>query len=89
MFQIRIQSGKGSGDLFSTERKVYLVFFKNREQINKSDIISIKKDEVITKEYSFDGNTEIKILLLDATSKEQLDEVLVKQNKDRDLSDLL
>jgi hypothetical protein len=82
-------SDKGVGDLFSLERKVYLVFFSNKVQINKSSVFTIQRNQTITKEYTFDGNTEIDVLLLDAQTKEQLDRAVVIQNKDRDLSNLL
>lgn len=89
LFSIKIQAGKGSGDLFSVQRSVYLIFFANKEPINKSDIFTINKEETITKEYSFDGHPEIEVQLLDATTKQQLDRTVVKQNKDRDLGGLL
>ena len=88
LFQIKIRSDEGAGDLFSMERKVYLVFFANKAQINKSDVFSIKRNEDITKEYTFDGNPEIEVQLLDAATKQQLDRAVIKQNKDRDLGGL-
>lgn len=89
LFQLEIKSDKEAGNLFSMERKVYLVFFSNKVQINKSDIFSIQKDQILKKEYTFDGNSEIDVLLLDANTKEQLDKAVVKQNKARDLGGLL
>ncbi len=89
LYQVKIQSGKGAGDLFSMNRKVYFIFFSSKIQINKSDVFTIQKEEILAKEYTFDGNTEIEIQLLDATTKEQLDRVVIKQNKDRDLGGLI
>jgi hypothetical protein len=71
------------------ERKVHLVFFANKVQVNKSDVFTIQRNERITKEYTFDGNSEIEVHLLDAATKQQLDRAVVKQNKDRDLGGLL
>ena len=88
VYQVKIQSGKGS-DLFSINRKVFFIFFSNKKQINKSDIFTIQKEQIIAKEYTFDGNTEIEIQLLDAKTKEQLDKAVIKQNKDRDLGGLI
>ena len=70
------------------ERKVYLVFFSNKKQINKSNVFTIRRDQIITKEYTLDGNTEIDVQLLDAKTKEQLDRVIIIQNKDRELGGL-
>lgn len=89
LFSIKIQSEKGDGDLFSMERKVHLVFFANKKQVNKSDVFTIKRNERITKEFEFDSYTEIEVHLLDATTKQQLDWAVVKQNKDRDFGGLL
>ena len=89
LFSIKIQADKGAGDLFSMERKVYLVFFANKTQVNKSDVFTIQQNERITKEYTFDGHPEIEVHLLDAATKQQLDRAVVKQNKDRDLGGLL
>lgn len=89
LFSIKIQADKGSGDLFSMERKVYLVFFANKTQINKSEVFTIQRNERITKEYTFDGHPEIEVHLLDAATKQLLDRAVVKQNKERDLGGLL
>ena len=85
---MKIQADKNAGDLFSLNRKVYLVFFSNKKQINKSDVFTIQRAELIAKEYEFDRNTEIEAHLLDAQTKELLDKVIIKQNKDRDLGGL-
>lgn len=88
LFQLKIQADKSAGDLFSLNRKVYLVFFSNKKQINKSDVFTIQREELIAKEYEFDRNVEIEAHLLDAQTKELLDKVIIKQNKDRDLGGL-
>ncbi len=89
LFSIKIQADKGAEDLFSMNRKVYLVFFANKAQINKSDVFTIQRREQITKEYRFDGHSEIEVHLLDAATKQQLDRAVIKQNKNRDLGGLL
>jgi hypothetical protein len=89
LFSIKIQADKGAGDLFSMDRKVYLVFFANNAQVNKSDVFTIQRNERVTKEYTFDGHSELEVHLLDAATKQQLDRAVVKQNKDRDLGGLL
>jgi len=88
IFQLKIQADKSNGDLFSLNRKVFLVFFSNKTQINKSDVFTIQQGELIAKEYTFDGHSEIEAQLLDAQTKQQIDKVLIKQNKDRDLGGL-
>jgi len=86
---LKLNADDGEGNLFTQERKVLLLFFANKSQINKSDIISVQRSGKVTKEYSFDGRDEIEVQLLDAVTKQQLDRAVVKQNKDRDLGGLL
>lgn len=88
LFQIKMKADVGGSDLFNLERKVHLVFFANKVQINKSDIFLLKSDTTVVKEYAFDGHDEVEIQLLDATSKQMLDKVLAKKNNDRDLGGL-
>lgn len=89
LYKLKINASSTNENLFSVERKIYLVFFSDGKQISKSDIITIKVNERINKDYSFDGMEQIEVQLLDAESKEQLDSVKVKRNNDRDLGGLL
>lgn len=89
LFSIKIQADKGAGDLFSMERKIYLVFFANKMQVNKSDILTVQRGERLNKEYAFDGHQTLEVHLLDAATKQKLDRAVVKQNRDRDLGGLL
>ena len=87
LYQLKILADKNA-DLFSLNRKVYLIFFSNKTQINKSDVFIIQNEELIAKEFTFDGNPEIEVHLLDAQTKALLDKAIIKQNKDRDLGGL-
>jgi hypothetical protein len=87
-FEIKIQSGPESDNLFATKRKVYLVFFVDGNQTAISDIFTIIPGETLTKEYSFDGQKNKEAQLRDADTKQVLDQVTVTQNSDRDLGGL-
>jgi len=89
LYSIKIKADSSEDDLFSQERKVYLLFFANGKQISKSDIITLTSGSVVTKEYPFDGYDEIEVQLLDITSKEQLDKAVIKKDNARDLGGLL
>ena len=78
----------GEGNLFTQERKVMLLFFANKAQVNKSDVITVQSNGDVTKEYTFDGHDEVEVQLVDAMTKQQLDRVVVKKNNDRDLGGL-
>lgn len=88
LYQLKLSAASGEGDLFTQERKVMLLFFANKKQVNKSDVFSLKSADELTKEYTFDGNDELDVQLVDATTKQQLDRVTIKKNSDRDLGGL-
>jgi hypothetical protein len=89
LFAIKLEGSSASTSLFSSGRKIILLFFANDKKFNESDIFIIGKGEKLIKEYQFDKHTAIEVKVLDATSKEQLDKVSIKQNIARDLGGLL
>jgi len=89
LFSINLQAGKSVGDLFSEDRRVFLVFFADNAQVNKSDVFNIKQNERIIKDFEFDSHPEMEVHLLDASTKEQLDRTVVKRNQARDLGSLI
>lgn len=88
LYLLRIEADDSEDNIFEIERKVYLVKFCEKKQIGKSDVFTLKRGETITKEYTFDGNNDIEVQLLDAVTKEQLDKAVVKKSNDRDLDGL-
>ena len=89
LYSVKIEAGVSDDSLFSLERKVYLLFFSSGKQIAKSEIVTIKSNESVEKEFAFDGYTEIEVQLLDAITKEQLDKAVIKKDNARDLGGLL
>jgi hypothetical protein len=89
LFSIVLKASSAASDLFSSERKVIILFFANNNNVNESDIITLIKDSELKKEFRFGSNAEIEVKIVDAVTKEQLDKVIVKQNKTRDLGGLL
>ena len=88
LYQLKLAAKAGAGNLFTQERKILLLFFANKTQINKSDVILMKSNTDITKEYTFDGHMELEVQLVDAVTKQQLDRVKISKNNDRDLGGL-
>lgn len=88
LYQLKLSADYGESNLFTQERKVMLLFFANKKQVNKSDVIAVQSNSAIAKEYTFDGHGEIEVQLVDAITKQQLDRVVVKKNNDRDLGGL-
>ena len=89
LFSIGLKATASDSGLFSTERKVLILFFANNKNINESDIITIEANTEVKKEFRFGSNSEIDVKIVDAITKEQLDKVIVKQSKARDLGGLL
>lgn len=87
-FSIHLQAGAGGKDLFSLERKVQLLFIDKGQEFNKSDIVTIKAGELVKREFSFEGRRTIDVIVIDATSKQQLAKVSVSQIVARDLGGL-
>lgn len=88
LYQLKLQAESGEGNMFTLDRKVMLLFFANKAQINKSDVIAVQSNSEVIKEYTFDGHDEIEVQLVDAITKQQLDRVKIKKNNDRDLGGL-
>lgn len=89
LYAIKLKGSAESSSLFAAERKVFLMFFVNGKEVNKSDIFSIEKDQELKKEYQFDIHQQIEVKVLDANTREQLDKATVTKSSARDLGGLL
>ena len=87
-YPVIIQGGEFTGDAFSTERKVMLVFSKDKKEFNRSSIISVKAGEKETLEFGFEQHDEFDILIIDAKSKSTLDSCKINKQIARDLGGL-
>ena len=88
-FVIRLQAGAGDGGVFSAQRKCKLLLYSQGKAIGTSDVISLSANESANREYSFDKTQELEVILVDATTRAQLDKVIVKKSSVRDLGGLL
>jgi len=89
IFEISLKAGISKEGMFSMQRKVEILFLSSGKQVNKSDIISLKPEEVVKKEYSFDGRNELDAIVIDAETKETIDRATIKQETIRDTGGLL
>jgi hypothetical protein len=76
-FALELSAKAEIGDLFNAQRKVVLVFLKDKKSFYESDIITIQTNEVMKKEFTTPTSEKFEILLLDAETKENLDKVSV------------
>jgi hypothetical protein len=87
-FKIKIKGSSIQNNLL-TNRKIQLVSYNNNKEVSKSDILTIKSNETLEKEFDFNKFNEIKIVIFDIKTYEQLDYVMVKKGISRDLAGLL
>jgi len=88
IYQVALKGGEFIGDAFSIERKVVLVFAKDKKEFNRSSIITIKAGEQETKEFEFEKYDEFDILVIDANTRSTLDSCKINRQIARDLGGL-
>ena len=89
IFEIKLQASSTITDLFATLRKVQLLIYAGSVNYISSNIITIKPGDLQSIEFSFQGKMEVKAVLLDAETREQLDVTDIKKSNSRDLGGLL
>ena len=89
LYNVKLKGNGSSDDLFSAERKVFLLTFCEGKKLTESDIFTVYKDVIDAKEYRFGNFDEIELKVLDATTREQLDKTIIKRNNARDMGGLL
>jgi hypothetical protein len=89
LFVIRLDAPRAPSDLFGGMRKVQIKLYAGNKEYQCSDIFSIESNTIMDKEFSFNGNSQVQAVLLDASSLEQLDIVMIKKSNLRDLGGLL
>ena len=88
VYEIKIKAGAHMGELFSSQRKIIIIFVKDRKEFNQSDIIDMKADAEVVKEFSFGQYDEFEAVIVDAKSKSRLDSCKIKKQIARDLGGL-
>lgn len=88
LFSVKVKGTSSSSDLFSVSRKVQIHIYAAGVFQSKSNILTIEPDKEVKAEFSFEGKSELQLILVDSTTQEQLDTCKVKKSSARDLSDL-
>ena len=87
-FVLRCDAPRAPYDLFAGTRKLQIKLYTGNKEYQSSDIFSIESNAIVDKEFSFNGNTQVQAVLLDASTQEQLDTVVIKKSNLRDLGGL-
>jgi len=88
-FAIKVQGTAKKSDLFASNRKVQVLLFAGGKTYTSSSIISLDSGQTELLEFSFTGNTEVQAVIIDVSTQEQLDMVIIKQSNARDTGGLL
>lgn len=88
IFAVKLEASKLDVDLFSASRKVKLLLFSNNKQIGMSSIYTLNVGESCIVEFALNDNESVTVSLIDESTSEQLDSVVVKKSKARDLGGL-
>ena len=87
-YTIKLMGTGDSNNVFESERKVQLLFYlEDGSEDSKSSIIKIKADAVQDFENTLNAN-QLKVVVVDAQTTEQLDVCVIKKSVSRDLDDL-
>lgn len=87
LFAIRLQAGSCT-NLFATSRKVQVILYADNNKYSNSSILALESGKILATELSFDGNSEVMAVLIDAETQEQLDTVIIAKSNARDLGGL-
>lgn len=87
-FAIKLNGTSKKKDLFTSSRKVQILLYANSEKVDNSSILTIDANKAVSLEFSFGGKDELKAILIDATTQEQVDSVMIKKSNARDLGGL-
>lgn len=88
IFGIKLQGAASIADLFASTRKIQVLLYAGGINFASSSIITLEAGKSESLEFSFKGHTLIQAALVDATTQEQLDSVIIKQSTLRDLGGL-
>lgn len=88
LFVIKIEGAKSATDLFGAQRKVQIKLYAGNKDYQSSNIITIGSGKIEPIECSFNNNTQVQAILLDAETQEQLDTAIIKKANVRDLGGL-
>jgi len=88
LFILKLDAPQAPTDLFGGTRKVQIKLYSGGKEYQCSDVILIERNSIIDKEFSFNSNTQVQAILIDAVTQEQLDSAVIKKSNLRDLGGL-
>ena len=65
-----------------------IMLYAKNINYSSSNIVTIEASKSLSLDFSFNGNSEVRAVLVDSESQEQLDTVTIKKSNARDLGGL-
>jgi len=88
-FPIKLQASNDAKDLFASNRKVQILLYNGNINVSSSNIITIEAGQLVSMDFGFNKLDEVKAVLVDASTQEQLDTAIIKKSNLRDFGGLL
>lgn len=88
-FGIKLQGISKASDLFALNRKVQVLLYAGGKNYTSSSILNIDSGKTESLEFSFQGNSEVQAAVVDASTQEQLDTIIIKKSNARDMGGLI
>ena len=87
-YSINLHAVGDTANVFESERKVRLLFYDDQgHEQSQPMIITINANETKNFEFSL-SNNQMKVVVVDAETTEQLDSCTIKKSTSRDIEDL-
>ncbi len=87
-FIVKLKASADTEDLFTSSRKIQVQLFAGNNRISTGSIIELNLNEEQSQEFTFDSNSELKVLIIDAVTKATLDTAEIKKSDVRDTGGL-
>ena len=87
-FKLKLQAESSADNVFKQERRMEIHFFEGGKELS-IQIVTIKQGQLLdNNEFEMPASGKAKVVLVDASTKEQIDHCEVKGSSARDLDDL-
>lgn len=89
IFSLKMQGAGKADNVFEASRRIQVLLYSNHINISSSSIITVDAGKEQSLEFSCKGHNELLVVIVDASTLEQLDSATIKKSSARDLGGLL
>jgi hypothetical protein len=88
-FLIKLTASANATDLFASNRKVQILLYNGNVNVSSGSILTVEAGSTHPLEFGFGKYSDLKAILVDSATQEQLDTVLIKKSNLRDFGGIL